>query len=169
MEPLKHFQFRSFKWHCEVWFYEDRIESAWDEWGLGVQKGKKTVLRGRLQPTITETSTFGFKARGSFYRVAQFLIIAFLVWLFAPENWRAWAWLPFVLALPPLVVAITRLKKREWLNLQTKDGAVALALDTSGWQPSEVSDFRDYFSNWIREPNQPVETTETAARSPRLT
>lgn len=151
MESLKHFRFRSFKWHCDVWFYEDRIESAWDEWGLGVQKGKKTVLKERLQPTITESSTFGFKARGSFYRVTLFLCVALAVWLFAPEQWRVWAWLPVALAVPPLVVAITRLRKKVWLNLQTKDGAVALALDTSGWTPSEVSEFRGYFSGWIKE------------------
>ena len=151
METARHFKFRSFKWRCDVWFHPDRVESTWDKWGLGVQKGSKTVLRDRLRPTLSETRTFGYKARGSFYRVGLLLLAALVIRLLAPEMWRTWAWLPVVLALPSLVVGIARLRKNAWLVLQTKEGAVALALDISAWPPAEVAAFRDYYAGWIRD------------------
>ena len=150
MEALKHFRFRTFKWHCDVWFFPGHIESAWDEWGLGVQKGKKTIVKEQLQAALSESRTFGYRARGSFYRVAQFAVAAAAVLLFAPQEWRMWGWLIAALGILPLMVAVSRLRKKKWLNVQTKDGTVALALDISDWQPEEIEEFRAYFSTWMK-------------------
>ena len=166
MDAIREFRFRSFKWHCHVWFYPDRVESAWDEWGLGVQKGRRSVLKEKLQPILTESTTFGFRARGSFIRVAQFLAVAAGVWIFAPEEWRIWAWLPIALAVPPLVVGLRRVRKGAWLNLQTREGAVALALDVTDWTSEDVAAFREFFTSWMKEPNKAPEPTPTSVTSP---
>jgi hypothetical protein len=154
MDAIREFRFRSFKWHWHVRFYPDRVESSWDDWGLGIQKGKRSVLKEKLQPILTESATFGFRARGSSIRVGQFLVVGAATWLFAPPAWRAWAWLPVVLAVLPLFVGLGRLRKGAWLNLQTRDGAVALALDVTDWKSEEVVAFREFFTVWMKEPNK---------------
>ena len=162
MKPQKHFEFRSFKWHCSACFYADHVEHSWDEWGLGVRKGKRTVLKEQLQTTLGESNTFGYQATGSFIRVAQFVIVAAGIWLFVPDKWKVLMWLPIALAILPLVVGLRRLRKGHWLNLQTKEGYVAFGIDVSTWQPSEIVELQEFYAQWMKDPGQQPEKIGTS-------
>jgi hypothetical protein len=150
MSEPRRFRFKTFKWHCDVWFHDNRIESAWDEWGLGVSKGGKTVLKEQIQPHLSETKAFGFRAGTPLKRAVVSACVAAAIYFFAPGAWARWALLPLLAALYPAFIGIRRLQTTQWLNIQTKDGKVALALNVSTWNGAEIEEFRSFFSNWIK-------------------
>jgi hypothetical protein len=56
MIDLRKFIYRNAKWACSVEPLDDRLEYAWDDYGLGVDKGKKSFLRQELARTLSEYS-----------------------------------------------------------------------------------------------------------------
>ena len=153
MSEPRHFRFKTFKWHCDVWFHEDRIESAWDEWNLGVAKGKKTILRDQIQERLSEVDSVGFRAGGPLQAAVFYICATVAIHLFVPGNWARLAIIPLMLAVYSASVGLGRLRKIRWLNIQGKDGKTLLGLDTSSWSADQVAEFRGFFSAWARGPS----------------
>lgn len=112
-------------------------------------KGGKTVLREQIQPHLSESETFAFRAGGPLKAAALFAGVAAVVYFLAPGAWARWALLPITITIYSAFIGLRRLRTTRWLNIQTKDGKVALALNVSAWNATEIEQFRSFFSNWI--------------------
>lgn len=158
MESTRKFSSQNLKWKCEAVFFDDRLEWSWDEWGLGVSKGKSVVLRDELSPHLTESSSMAVEAKGPLLTGVGYMVLAIFSHVLLPTPWRHIEWLfvfGFLLAGGKGIFRLFR--KTESINIQLKNGNPVAAIIVTKWPSEEREAFRSFYGQWVKMPNQSPE------------
>jgi len=165
MSSTRKFSYFNIRWKCEVEFFADRLEYAWDKWGLGIEKGKSVVQHGELSPHLTDSSVMGLEATPPLLKAAIYGTIGIFAHALLPLPWRH---IEYLFALGFLLSALLGLwrflRKTETINIQTKAGSPVVALVVTKWSLEERAEFRSFFEQWIQPPNQTTDPTAPSRR-----
>lgn len=165
MSTSRKFSYFNARWKCEAEFFADRLEYAWDKWGLGVQKGRSVIQHSELSPHLTDSSVMGLEATPPLLKAAIYGTIGIFAHALLPVPWRHIEYLFAVGFLGSVSLGLWRFfRKTETINIQTKAGSPAVAVVVTKWSPEERAEFRSFYEKWIKEPNQSI--TDNSGASP---
>ncbi len=158
MSNSKTFISQNQKWKCEGVFYSDRFEWSWDEWGLGVSKGKTVVQHEELSPHLTKSSNMGVGAKGPLITASAYAVLAIFSHALLPTPWQYIEFFFVAGFIFAGVRGIFRLvRKTESINIQLKSGNAVAAIITTKWSAKELGDFRSFYEKWIKEPDKALQ------------
>jgi hypothetical protein len=165
MSESRKFSFRNLKWRCSLEFASDRIDYSWDEWGLGVEKGKKIIMRDQLSPHLAEANSFG-RFRWPLLTASGYLILAMFAYALLPMPWRHATWLFLALFVLSAFTAIRRMRKSQWISILEKNGRSAVGVNVTGWSDNERKEFQTFYAIWIAAPKQLPDPTSPSVTPP---
>ena len=152
MSEARTFSYRNLDWHCQLEFYSDRVEHTWDKYGWGLEKGRTVILRKELSPHLSEGKDVGAHAKGPILTAGTYLILALFSFALLPGFWSYVGYLFIALFCLAAFLAITRLKRKRWLQMIEKDGRPLASMDITKWSDTEEQEFRRFYEQWMMEP-----------------
>jgi hypothetical protein len=146
MPSERRFVFRNVDWTCSLEFFPDYLEYSWDNYGLGVEKGKKTFLRQELSFHLRQGT--GRYAYTGLRLPAIYLTLTIISYAWEPQPWRFSAYLFLILFLLSGYRFLFRLKKRNWIRIIKKNGDSAVDVQMTKWNREERKQFISFYSDW---------------------
>ena len=162
MKPIREITYRNFKWKCRVEFFPDRIDYAWDKYGLGVEASKIAILREALSPHLSEGTSSGGYLGGTAFRGGLFATFAVFSFALLPLPWRYLGYFFVLSALMSFGFVLSQFRKKEWISILKKDGDTAVGINVTGWTESSRSEFKAFYRDWLEGPNKAPEPTPGA-------